>query len=193
MVMNRAERRRLNKIKKTEFYKVSKVIDDSLRGEGIDVDDLKGNLLAHVEMPEPIGIMFVEYNEQAFKDLASKTGEPVLYHLQEADGMISTVIFNGKELSSALPDLYESSRKEFHSFNLNSDEQTIEVIKCLNFTIEQLGGRYLDVVHLIFSKRTVTEILKQVDVYQNHFQKQYLGKRKLSIKVGFSTAKEGMK
>lgn len=188
--MNKKERRefeqfkeKMSEAKNQPQYKIMKEIEDSLRGSGTNVEEMKEMLLAYQANPEPIQILFTSKNKSTFANSAYHKFMPCVCYEQELNGSFSKVIGNGTDFSSSISELEESTKKRFPLKNLSQNCLNIETIKILNSIYESHGGIAMDVFHYIFTDLPMEKVLEQTKDFEIYFKETYKGLRNICVKA----------
>lgn len=85
----------------------------------------------------------------------------------------------------------QSTKLTFPNKNLNQNVLNMETIKVFNSVYESQGGRFLDVVHQIYTDQTLEEVLEQTRELETHFKETYKGLRNICVKAMLPPEKVG--
>lgn len=180
--MSRQQKRKLlrqlekeiEQAKKSPLYPVVKAQMEIRRGSD-DIQLLQKQILAVQQNPEPILIEYYNYDQEILKVVSSQL-RPFLCFEQELDGTISRVRFCNADFMEPFRKGWTASEKDFHhngETNPTQSQLLIETIKFLNFSIESLGGGFVDVAHIILSKMPLAERKKQRAEFVDYWTKEY--------------------
>lgn len=164
----------IEQAKKSPLYPVAKAQVEIRRGSK-DVQSLQKQILAIEPNPEPILIEYYNLDADILEAISSQL-RPFLCYEQELDGTISRVSFCKSDFTEPFRMGWTASEKDFHhngKLHPTQSQLLIETIKFLNFSIESLGGGFVDVSHIILSKMPLPERKKQRADFLDYWTKEY--------------------
>lgn len=190
--MNRKDKRELakkikkqnKKIKNDPLFPLMEAVIKGGRSEFKDVEALRKMALATEPCPEPVVVNFLDFNVEVFQRISSESVRPTVFYIQEEDGSISLVRHQNRDLTRIYFKLREATHKDLSAlgWDRQTDIEFIETLKCMNYSIESLGGYFQDVVHVVSSKIPKQ---KRVDEFHqkilNHWTAEYIQFRKLVL------------
>jgi hypothetical protein len=189
--MNRHERRKLlkereqllKKLGKSPLYPIFKAKNEALTSTCEDLQLLKLLCLASTVRPEPILISYLSYNENVFKKISPQLLMPNACYEQNEEGEIIRVVVNGEDQTEIFRQGMEATKKDFavQGRTISKEVLLIETIKFLNLTFESLGGAWLDIGHLIFSKQSYQERRSEREKIINYWASEYGSLRHISF------------
>lgn len=182
--LNELVKKQNEEIRKHPLFSVMSPYIRSQKSQFANVDVLKKMALAHVPCPEPVMIIFMDFDAEVFQKLSGDPLRPTVYYIQEENGSVSLVRQMNCDLSQVYFRFRSATKDDFSAlgWNQNMGIGFIESIKFMNYFVESFGGGFQDVVHFVFSKvpqkRRMDELHPQASA---HWKTEYHPYRRLVI------------